>query len=83
MLKSTVHGYSLKHHKNNDITFLATVYCLFFVNLIFIKIRNTQKCDFFNQAFSVLINLKGSYDVISSFPFSLECDKLIVHRYNP
>ncbi len=42
--------------KNNDITFLATVYCLFFVNgfvnLIFIKIL---KLDFFNQAFSVLI----------------------------
>ncbi len=24
--------------------------------------------------------LKGSYDAISSFPFSLECSKLIVHR---
>ncbi len=27
--------------------------------------------------------LKGSYDVISSFPFSLECYKLIVHRLDP
>ncbi len=24
--------------------------------------------------------LKGSYDAISSFPFSLECYKLFVHR---
>ncbi len=27
--------------------------------------------------------LKGSYDWISSCPFSLECYKLIVHRYDP
>ncbi len=27
--------------------------------------------------------LKGSYDAISSFPFSLECYKLIVHRWDP
>ncbi len=26
------------------------------------------------------VYLKGSYDAISSFPFSLECYKLIVHR---
>ncbi len=29
---------------------------------------------------SLLFNLKGSYDVISSFPLSLEYDKLFVHR---
>uniref|UniRef100_A0A673IQB1 IQ motif and SEC7 domain-containing protein 3 n=1 Tax=Sinocyclocheilus rhinocerous TaxID=307959 RepID=A0A673IQB1_9TELE len=27
-----------------------------------------------------VVTLKGSYDAISSFPFSLECYKLIVHR---
>ncbi len=27
--------------------------------------------------------LKGSYDAISSFPFSLECYKLFVHRWDP
>ncbi len=27
-----------------------------------------------------LLHLKGSYDAISSFPFSLECYKLFVHR---
>ncbi len=26
------------------------------------------------------LELKGSYDAISSFPFSLECYKLFVHR---
>ncbi len=31
------------------------------------------------KSFSSTI-LKGSYDAISSFPFSLECYKLIVHR---
>ncbi len=29
---------------------------------------------------NVVYQLKGSYDAISSFPFSLECYKLIVHR---
>ncbi len=29
------------------------------------------------------VPLKGSYDAISSFPFSLECYKLFVHRYDP
>ncbi len=28
----------------------------------------------------IISNLKGSYDAISSFSFSLECYKLIVHR---
>ncbi len=36
----------------------------------------TAVCDYWE----LLPNLKGSYDAISSFHFSLECDKLIVRR---
>ncbi len=38
---------------------------------------NIQIHFFFLQKINIL---KGSYDAISSFPFSLECYKLIVHR---
>ncbi len=44
------------------------------------KERNKKHCCI-NLPRAVV--LKGSYDAISSFAFSLECYKLIVHRYDP
>ncbi len=36
-----------------------------------------------DDAIAMFTFLKGSYDAISSFPFSLECYKLFVHRWDP
>ncbi len=49
-----------------------------------VKSIGFQKCKSRKKVKSKLHNcvsiLKGSYDAISSFPFSLECYKLIVYR---
>ncbi len=56
------------------------------------KIENMKMKTFFYYFLHFIMNLdelsvelfpnilKGSYDAISSLPFSLECYKLIVHR---
>ncbi len=43
-------------------------------------LNKNQILRLFNQFVHKEIIIKGSYDAISSFPFSLECYKLIVHR---
>ncbi len=39
--------------------------------------------DMYRQYSCTINRLKGSYDEISSFSFSLECYNLNVHRYDP
>ncbi len=45
-----------------------------------IKQKHLINASFFSFWTCLALYLKGSYDAISSLPFSLECYKLIVHR---
>ncbi len=56
--------------------------CLIFLYTFFLSLFLPLCCQSVQMILSYALPffLKGSYDAISSFAFSLECYKLIVHR---